>query len=100
MGRDSCVCAGDKKADSRGDVSWGKIEVHKEFTTIGRAVCAYQPPPPPPPPPPPEKPPPPPPDDEPGGVTDELMAEPRSLERPDVVEPISKLFHVPLYQAG
>lgn len=39
-------------------------------------------------------------DEEPGSVTDELMAEPRPLEKLDVVEPISKLLHMPLYQAG
>jgi hypothetical protein len=72
----------------------------EESTTNRRVVCSYQPPPPPPPPPPPEKPPPLLPDEDPGGVTDELIAELRPLERPAVVALISKLFQEPLYQTG
>ena len=72
----------------------------EESTTIRRAVCSYQPPPPPPPPPPPEKPPPLLPDEDPGGVTDELIAELKPLERSAVVDLISKLFQEPLYQTG
>ena len=40
------------------------------------------------------------PDEDPGGVTDELIAELKPLERSAVVVLISKLFHEPLYQTG
>jgi hypothetical protein len=60
----------------------------------------YQPPPPPPPPPPPDDPPPPPPDDDPGGVTEELTAEFKPLDKLLVALVKFDELHLPSYQVG